>query len=354
MRSPPRSSDASTPRRTIALQVKSAYLVIAQATLTYKFAKEVAATQETTLKRAQDRYRGGASNERRPSAYRSPEARSDQAVDQAISQLRTARIALAFLLGVRGEIPDFDVDTKVLDYGVPSGLRDTSETGLLRTAFDTRPDLISLGYTKQQAEAQIALVKRQRWPGLTFGANYAWGGYGRQLDERSDPSADRLVQHFGAASDLLQPARRAAPSVRAVRSGLAQPGEADRAGRERTSRPPSPRSAPRRSWSSGWKGRAAKAAVSFRAHVAPSRSSARNTRRAPRASPTTSTRFRTYIATKNEYFNDLSNYWTAVFQLEAAVSRDSAMKSVTKWSAVAILAALAWPGVASAANDAGV
>ena len=31
---------------------------------------------------------------------------------------------------------------------------------------------------------------------------------------------------------------------------------------------------------------------------------------------------RTYIATKNEYFDDLTNYWTAVFQLEAAVSRD--------------------------------
>jgi cobalt-zinc-cadmium efflux system outer membrane protein len=31
---------------------------------------------------------------------------------------------------------------------------------------------------------------------------------------------------------------------------------------------------------------------------------------------------RTYIATKNEYFGNLANYWTAVFQLEAAVSKD--------------------------------
>ena len=31
---------------------------------------------------------------------------------------------------------------------------------------------------------------------------------------------------------------------------------------------------------------------------------------------------RTYIATKNEYIGDLTNYWTAVFQLEAAVGRD--------------------------------
>ena len=31
---------------------------------------------------------------------------------------------------------------------------------------------------------------------------------------------------------------------------------------------------------------------------------------------------RTYIATKNEYFGDLTIYWTSVFQLEAAVGRD--------------------------------
>jgi len=31
---------------------------------------------------------------------------------------------------------------------------------------------------------------------------------------------------------------------------------------------------------------------------------------------------RTYIATRTEYFADLSSYWTAVFQLEAAIGRD--------------------------------
>ena len=29
---------------------------------------------------------------------------------------------------------------------------------------------------------------------------------------------------------------------------------------------------------------------------------------------------RTYIATRVEYFGDLTNYWTAVFQLEQAIS----------------------------------
>jgi hypothetical protein len=31
---------------------------------------------------------------------------------------------------------------------------------------------------------------------------------------------------------------------------------------------------------------------------------------------------RTYIATKNEYFAALAGYWSAVYQLEAAVARD--------------------------------
>jgi len=31
---------------------------------------------------------------------------------------------------------------------------------------------------------------------------------------------------------------------------------------------------------------------------------------------------RTYVATKVEYFGDLTNYWTAVYQLEEAVAVD--------------------------------
>ena len=31
---------------------------------------------------------------------------------------------------------------------------------------------------------------------------------------------------------------------------------------------------------------------------------------------------RTYIATKLEYYGDLTNYWTAIFQLEAAVGKE--------------------------------
>jgi cobalt-zinc-cadmium efflux system outer membrane protein len=49
--------------RTVGLSVKSAYLQVAQAALAYRFAKDVAETQATTLKKFQDRYKGGAINE---------------------------------------------------------------------------------------------------------------------------------------------------------------------------------------------------------------------------------------------------------------------------------------------------
>ena len=49
--------------RTIGFQVKSAYVQVAQSQLAYRFAKDVAVTQVTTLKKFQDRYRAGAVSE---------------------------------------------------------------------------------------------------------------------------------------------------------------------------------------------------------------------------------------------------------------------------------------------------
>ena len=85
---------------------------------------------------------------------------------------------LAFLLGVRGPVPEFTVDTAVLDYSVPATLRDPDELALLRAAFEHRPDLQGQGHLLRQAEAQLRLVRRQRVPDITLGINYNFGGYG--------------------------------------------------------------------------------------------------------------------------------------------------------------------------------
>src|SRR5208282_1380570 len=112
-------------------QVESAYLQVAQALLGLKFANEVADSNVTLLEKVRIWLASGKTGITDADVARmeTQKSESDQAVSAAKETLRQARVALAFLLGVRGEVPDYDVDTHVLDYRVPSGLSSASEVG---------------------------------------------------------------------------------------------------------------------------------------------------------------------------------------------------------------------------------
>src|SRR5260370_1351422 len=114
------------------------------------------------------RFAGGAIKQSGPARIEVQKCEAEQALSIVGQALRQARIGLALLLGVRGAVPDFDVETKLVDFSVPAGLQSATETALLRTAFDRRPDLLGSGYLLRQAEAQIQLVKRQRIPDITL------------------------------------------------------------------------------------------------------------------------------------------------------------------------------------------
>jgi cobalt-zinc-cadmium efflux system outer membrane protein len=307
--------------RTIAFQVKAAYAQVAQAVLAYKFAKDVAASNVITLKKFQDRYRTGAINEGDLERIETQKFESDQAMTQAAQALRQARVGLAFLVGVRGEVPDFDVDTKVLDFTVPSALKDATEIGLLRTAFDHRPDLLALGYMMTSAQMQIALTKRQKFPDITLGANYAWGGFGGL--STNGPMGPQTVT-FGVSAPLpifyqlqgeqrqaeaqydsnaLQHAQQTAQVVNDVASGLAGLVAAKELV-ERMEGPRRPTGGLLQDAKGAWEVTALqyeKGAASLTDYL---------------------DALRTYVATKVEYFGDLTNYWTAVYQLEEAVAVD--------------------------------
>jgi cobalt-zinc-cadmium efflux system outer membrane protein len=309
--------------RTLAFQVDAAYLQVAQAALAYKFAKDVADSNTTILGKFKIKYATGAINDGDLARMETQKAESDQALDTALQTLRQARVALAFLLGVRGEVPDFDVDTKVLDYSMPSALRDVTEVGLLRTAFAHRPDLIAAGYSMYSAEAALALVKRQKFPDITLSLNYAQGGYGgsgtnaalqtplitfgvsaplpvlyqlageqkqaeAQLDTNSLQRAlttkqvvsdvDTAYAAFVGAQKLVVRMEKGEPEAK-VRSIL----ESSKVALDIT----------RLQYEKG--------AASLSDFLLA---------------------LQTYIATKVEYFGDLTNYWTAVYQLEEAAATE--------------------------------
>ncbi len=134
-------------QRTLEFQVKSAYVQVVLAADALDFSKEALKTNGTELELNQRRYDKGAINEGELARMKMQKLESEQAVDMATQSLRQARVALAFLLGVRGHVPDFDIDRDVLKYRIPDTLKTTSPDALLRSAFEKRPDLRALQAT---------------------------------------------------------------------------------------------------------------------------------------------------------------------------------------------------------------
>jgi cobalt-zinc-cadmium efflux system outer membrane protein len=299
-------------QRTLEFQVKSAYLQVAQAVLAYRFAKEVADTNEKTLELFQVRLRGGAINEGDLARIETQKLEADQALDAAALSVREARLALAFLIGARGVIRDFEVDTKVLTFSSPSALASATEEGLLRQAFERRPDLIAAGYQRASAEAGIELAKRQRFPDISLTANYTQQGTG-------DAAVSPPTLTFGLSAQLplfyqqqgevrraealydtntLTQAKTTAQVVNDVSSAYVAYAIA--------------RQSVQRMESGGLLKSARTARDITRLQFEKGAASLTDYLDAQRA----------YIATNVEYIGDVTSYWTAVFQLEQAVGME--------------------------------
>ncbi len=298
--------------RTIGFQIRAAYVQAAQSTLGLKFAREIADSNVKTLALFEARLRSGAINEGDLARVQTQKLETDQNLDQAMQQLREARVALAFLLGVRGEVPDFGVDAKVLTFAEPAALQGTSEEHLLRAAFEHRPDLLALGYQKASTEAQVDLSKRQRFPDIALALNYSQLGTGQNslspplitvglslpLPVFYQMQGEVLQAEAQYDASSLQQAKSTALVASDVSSGYA----AYESSRKLVHR-----------MEDGGLLKAAQTARDI-------------TRLQVEKGAASLTDFldaqRTYIAANVEYFQDLASYWTAVFGLEQAVGME--------------------------------
>ena len=297
--------------RTLEFQVKSAYAQIAQAQRGVALAKENQATNEKTLELFRKRLQGGAINEGDLARIETQKLESDQAVDQALQALRLGRSGLAFLLGARGPVPEFTVDDKVLDFSMPASLANATVDRMLRVAFDHRPDLIAQGYQRASALAAIELAKRQRFPDITLSAQYTQTGTGQNAIQPPTISfglsaplpifyqQQGEIQKAEASYDVqsLLQAKTTAQVVNDVASAVAG-FETSRALVERMERALRPS--------------AERAMVITRLQYDKGAATLMDFLDAQR----------TYIATGVEYLQDLTTYWTAVFQLEQAVGME--------------------------------
>jgi cobalt-zinc-cadmium efflux system outer membrane protein len=307
--------------RTIGFQVKSAYFQVAQAQLAHQFAKEVATSQATTLRKFQERFKAGAISAGDLQRIEVTKLEADQAVDGALSTLRQARAALAFLLGVRGAVPDFDVDSKALDYAPSAQLRGLPPLTLVHTAFERRPDLLASAYARASADWQLQLVRRQKFPDINLGLTYQWGGTaGWSVDlaiigpmltlSASAPlpvfyqlQGEELAAEAQRETAALQQAKNTAQ----VASDVATASAALDAATKLVERMEGPRRA------DGGLLESAKGAFEVVA--------AQYDKGAASLTDYLDA-LRTYIATKNEYIGDLASYWTSLYQLEAATGKD--------------------------------
>jgi cobalt-zinc-cadmium efflux system outer membrane protein len=162
--------------RTLTFQVKSAYFQVVQARAAYEFAKDVQQASQHELDLNQERLTSGKINEGDFERIRQTTLEAMQGVDTASQNLRQAKVGLGFLLGVRGRIPEFDVDKDALKFVVPQPIATSNADGLLKVAFDKRPDLRALGFQEERAKASIALAKRQVFPDISVGVQYTQTG----------------------------------------------------------------------------------------------------------------------------------------------------------------------------------
>ncbi len=164
-------------RRTLRGQVKQAFLQMVLAQEALRFSRDVAAAAARSDDLTRARYDAGAISEADLARVDVMRLEAEQSVDQAEQGLRDARAALAFLLGVRGPVPDFvAAGPELLHAQSPTSLATATADELLTRARAHRPDLQAAEHQQERAHSGLALAERQRFPDVSLSINYAQQG----------------------------------------------------------------------------------------------------------------------------------------------------------------------------------
>lgn len=166
-------------QRVLEAQVKQQFVQVLIAQDALKLVQEVARTSAKILELTETRYRVGAVSEADVARVDTARLEADQAVDTAVQNLRQARVGLAFLLGVRGTITDFEaVGPQLLHYQAPQRYQGAKSAELLRVAIERRADLLAARLLRDRAEAAVRLARRQRFPDVALSLTYSQQGTG--------------------------------------------------------------------------------------------------------------------------------------------------------------------------------
>jgi cobalt-zinc-cadmium efflux system outer membrane protein len=271
--------------------------------------REAEAATREMLSLTEVRFKAGAISEADVARVEVLKLEAEQGVETAMQAERQAKVALAILLGVRGVLPEFEAEEPGLLHAVPLPRLDgAAVTALLDEARRNRPDIQAASFQFLRAGAAVALARRRVFPDIALSLGYAQEGTG--AGAVSPPTGTiglsfplpLLYQHQGEiAKTEADHAAQVAAQARAEAQVAADV-------------------------------QAAHAAYSSSRRMV-ERMEARLLDRARTARDLVQIQYRkgaaslldyldaerTYISTQVEYLNDLTAFWTAVFQLEQAM-----------------------------------
>jgi cobalt-zinc-cadmium efflux system outer membrane protein len=299
-------------QRTLELAVKTTYIEAVLARDNLDFALQVQAGANQIFELNQRRYNAGAISEAELAKVETAKLQADQAVDVSTQSLRAAKLQLAFLLGVRGTVPDFHVEQDLPRFAIPPSLAQATPASLLDAAIQHRPDLKAADRQRERADAAVSLARRDRVPDISLNVQY------QQQAGFNAAAAQPPTISFGLLGTLPLFYFQRGEILRAEADFRAQQLQRAKLEAQLSTDVES----------------AFNAFASTRKLV--ERMESRLLDRSRRARDLVSLQYqkgaaslleyldaqRTFIANNVDYLQELASYWTAVYQLEAAVGMD--------------------------------
>jgi|ERR1035438_8663468 cobalt-zinc-cadmium efflux system outer membrane protein len=297
--------------RTVGALVKTQFVQTALAKLNVDLSTETRDSARHTLELVQKRASAGAVSDVEVSRAEVAYLETEQALESSRQTREAARANLAFLLGERGAVPSFETVGAFDHPQMPAELATATPESLLAAAKVQRPDLAAAKAQEEKFDAALSLARREWVPATGWSLGVAQEGTG--------PNAlQPRTWTLGLSINL--------PSPRKVQGDTAR-ARADRSVQELTRRKAEAQTAldVASNWASFQGGRARLTRMEGRlleqAKKAYDLVVFQYERGAASLMDVLDAQ-RTWIATRNEYQQNLNDYWTGVFGLEQAVGKE--------------------------------
>jgi cobalt-zinc-cadmium efflux system outer membrane protein len=173
-------------QRTLESMLRQQYLEAVYARDALDLAHESQGRLGHVLELNQARFQHGAISQVDALKVETEKLEADQEVERAELTLAEEKYQLAFLLGVRGRVPEFEVDVDLPRYRVPDDLGHATVDSLLERAHKQRPDLTAAHLEHDRAGAALQTAKRLRFPDVALSLGVS--GQGAGSDVSSPPT----------------------------------------------------------------------------------------------------------------------------------------------------------------------